>query len=83
MKSNGSDAKLLDEVIAKNMNIADGWIYYVNYLDGEKLYKVKTDGSSITKVSDLTAAIISLTDNWIYFGSNRISRDGGEAEAVE
>ncbi|MBN2557887.1 MAG: DUF5050 domain-containing protein [Clostridia bacterium] len=83
MKSNGSDARMIEGVIARNMNVADGWIYFGNLLEGEKLYKVKTDGSGMEKLSDMTAASISLTKDWIYFDSYRISRSGGEPETVQ
>lgn len=83
MKSNGSDARMIEGVIARNMNVADGWIYYGNLLDGEKLYKVKTDGSKMEKLSDMTASSILLTKDWIYFDSYRISRNGGEPETVQ
>ncbi|MGF7060389.1 DUF5050 domain-containing protein [Brassicibacter mesophilus] len=46
------------------------WIYYRNYKDCYKLYKVKTDESQKTKISDHDATYINIVGNWIYYINN-------------
>lgn len=37
----------------KSLNIANGWIYYANTSDNNKLYKITTDGKDKSKVADI------------------------------
>lgn len=37
----------------KSLNIANGWIYYANTSDNNKLYKITTDGKDKSKVADV------------------------------
>jgi hypothetical protein len=82
MKTNGSDFEKLKDIHAGSINVADGWIYFSNILDENKLYKVKTDGNGLTKLSDDEALQISVIDGWIYYGSLRIKTDGTGRETV-
>lgn len=41
-----------------NFNISDGWLYYPNALDDNKLYRVRLDGSVVEKTSDTQPGVI-------------------------
>jgi hypothetical protein len=49
------------------LNISNGWIYYSNASDGNKLYKIKVDGTSKTKLNDIATSCINVVDNWIFY----------------
>jgi hypothetical protein len=57
-------------IVAEN----NGWIYYSNSTDNEKLYKARKDDDKITKVSDDIPLYINVIDGWIYYCN--ISDDG-------
>lgn len=53
------------------MYAKDGdWIYYRNYSDDKKLYRMKSDGSNNTKVCDDEPFYINVLDDWIYYISS-------------
>lgn len=83
--------KISDEVLSDNscINISDGWIYYSNYNDENKLYKMKTDGTNPTKLNDDDSSKINICSNWIYYFNNddnnalyRIMTDGSKRMMV-
>ena len=43
------------------------WIYYYDYYDGFKIYKIRTDGSVRTKVNDDDSGDINVVGDWIYY----------------
>lgn len=55
------------------------WIYYSNFDDSGKLYKMKLDGTGIQKISDDNAKFINVVGDWIYYinysdGKSRINK---------
>lgn len=53
-----------------HLNVLGNWIYYSNYLDGGKLYKIRTDGSGVKmKLGDEVVDYINLGKNYIYYTS--------------
>jgi hypothetical protein len=58
----------------------DGWVYYINESDGNKLYKIKEDGTSKQKLTDEYAYQLNIIGDWIYFYSQnfiyKIRTDG-------
>jgi hypothetical protein len=56
-------------------NIANGgivaqsgdWVYYVNYDDGESLYRIRTDGTERTKLNDDWSTGINVVGDWVYY----------------
>jgi hypothetical protein len=53
-----------------NMGIVaehNGWIYYSNITDNEKLYKATKDDDKITKISEDIPLYINVLDGWIYY----------------
>ncbi len=68
---------------ARYMMVHGGWIYYDNWQDNEKLYRMKIDGTSKQKLADIPDAwSISVQGNWVYFvksngrGICRVRTDG-------
>lgn len=73
MKSDGTEkVKLLDDSVA-DINVVDGWIYYLNVRDynenpNSRIYKVKIDGTCKTEVysqDDISDLIV--TNKYIYY----------------
>lgn len=53
-----------------HLNVSGNWIYYSNYLDGGKLYKIRTDGSGVKmKLVDEVVDYINIGKNYIYYTS--------------
>ncbi len=47
----------------------DGWVYYKNTEDGNKLYKAREDGSTVTKLDDGEVNCLDVSEGWVYFSS--------------
>lgn len=67
--------------------LKDGWIYYRNTEDYDKLYRIRTDGNDKTKLSDTTASGLQIVDDWIYYvdlSSNlyKVKNDGSDNTKV-
>lgn len=45
----------------------DDWIYYSNFFDKNKLYKISTDGSKKYRLSNAPAKLINVVNGWIYY----------------
>ncbi|CAG7840290.1 hypothetical protein CLOHAE12215_01714 [Clostridium haemolyticum] len=53
-----------------HLNVAGNWIFYSNYLDSGRLYKIRTDGSGDKKkLTNDTVDYINIVGNYIYFTS--------------
>ena len=54
------------------INVLDEWLYYSNYEDASKLYKVKTDGSGEKiKLSEDSVGYINIVAGYVYFNTNK------------
>ncbi|MCY6959369.1 DUF5050 domain-containing protein [Clostridium brassicae] len=54
-----------------HLNVVGSWIYYSNYLDGGKLYRVRTDGSGEKlKLTNETVGYINIVADYIYYTSS-------------
>jgi hypothetical protein len=60
------------------------WIYYTNYSDGYKLYRIRTDGSDRTKLNDDGSSCINVVGDWVYYNNGndhklyKIRTDGSD-----
>lgn len=52
-----------------SINVYDGWIYFSNLGDNDKLYKIKIDGSSLTKLSGRPCRFINVEHDRVYYRS--------------
>ncbi len=52
------------------LNMLHGWIYFINYDDNSKIYKMDINGDNIQKLSDDQELYnMSVIDDWIYYSS--------------
>ena len=58
------------------------WIYYSNYngVDGDKIYKIKTDGTGKIELTGDRAFYINVAGDWIYYTNND---DGGKIYKIK
>lgn len=55
--------------LARFFSIDKGWIYFGNWQDNQKLYKMKLDGTQLKKLADVEVAQINMWGNWLVFDS--------------
>jgi len=57
----------------------DGWLYFINSKDGDKIYKMQIDGTKgfndSVKVNDDKCSFLNIADGWLYYQN----RSDGEA----
>jgi hypothetical protein len=80
----GTHEVLLADSIVK-FAITDGWIYYSNREDNERLYKMDFNGRNKTKLNDIGVSEIDVSGDYIFYvsaedGQNlyRVKTDGTE-----
>lgn len=65
-------AKTIEYNKGYHINVVGDWIYYSNYDDGGKLYKVKADGSGDKiKLSDEQVGYINVLSDFVYFNTTK------------
>ncbi|MGD8188928.1 DUF5050 domain-containing protein [Brevibacillus ginsengisoli] len=89
IKIDGSKNTLVSKIadLTRFFYISDGWAYFSNWSDNEKLYKIKLDGTSLTKVSDIEVdGCILMWGDWLAFEADRMlqvySKSGKELMKV-
>lgn len=67
----------------------EGWIYYTNVSDEDKLYKIKADGTKRKKICDDEINGVDVSGDWLYYRSiseksrlYRIKKNGKGREAL-
>ena len=66
--------------------ISDGkYLYYSNWSDGGKIYKMKADGTEKTKLNDTYSGFLNVYDGWVYYTNDndnykiyKMKTDGSE-----
>jgi len=61
------------------------WVYYSNWSDGSKLYKMKSDGTQKTKLSNQACVRIQVVGDWVYFIADalyRVKTDGTQETKI-
>jgi phage pi2 protein 07 len=58
--------KLTDDQ-ALYVNVEGQWVYYVNYSDNRRLYKVGIDGKNRTQLTTNMVDCLNVEDGWIYY----------------
>ena len=66
MNTDGSDLIKICDDKAYQLNVIGDYIYYINYGDNLKIYRIKTDGSDRNVVSDEYTNCLSAFNNKIY-----------------
>ncbi|HET7627132.1 MAG TPA: DUF6612 family protein [Bacillales bacterium] len=75
VSENGTKQTIVPNAMIEDMNVSDGWIYYVdlafkddNRANDESLYRIRTDGTDKQLLyGDAFVANVRLIGNWIYF----------------
>ncbi len=90
MSTDGSHRSSFDGIgHAYGLNYSNGWFYFYNWDDHNKLYKVRLDNSEITLVCDDSVFLINIVGDWIYYANSsedkkfyRVRTDGSERQPV-
>lgn len=90
-KTDGSEKQMLTERAAVFINVADGWVYFVNdgygngLIDGG-IFRVRTDGSDLEPLYSEYADHLTLEGDWLHFHNfgtfYRIRTDGSDLENI-
>lgn len=67
---NGGSKNIIGTDRASSILVDEGWIYYSNKNDNDKLYKMKIDGTSKMKVSDSSIVAFNIVGDWIVYVAN-------------
>ncbi len=67
MSTDGTQKKQLLTDKATKLIYHEGWLYYINITDGNKVYRVSTDGTGKEKLLDEFCNSINIDNNWIYY----------------
>ena len=64
----------------------DGWVYFSNYNDYMRLYKIREDGTQMQKLNDEKSYDIDVIGEWVYYHNSedgkayQIRTDGTERQ---
>lgn len=58
---------ILKDSMPFHINVVGEWIYFTNYKDGAKLYKIKSDGKGKQKLNNLRTQGIYVIGDWVYY----------------
>ncbi|MDD6203807.1 MAG: DUF5050 domain-containing protein [Firmicutes bacterium] len=65
----GYSYNALSDMRAANLIVADGYIYFANYRDSNKLYRANLDGSDPVMLADITVSNINYYNGYLYFAN--------------
>lgn len=66
-KPDGSEkTKICDKAIT-DINVLDGWVYFIGYSDSTAIYKVRTDGTDETKLVEGYCDNLYVAESGMYF----------------
>lgn len=87
--ANNFAASKVSDIEVRHLNVVDGWMYYRNYSDNEKLYRMNIDGTHNVKLCDDMVYNINVTEDSVYYknGSDgnklyRINVDGTGGQQI-
>lgn len=63
---NNNEIQKLCEDSACDINIVDGYIYYINYSDDGTIYRMNIDGSEKQKINSLSFYSLVVEGDWMY-----------------
>jgi hypothetical protein len=67
MHNDGTDFTKVCNDYAIDLNVVNGWIYYINGDDNFSIYKIQTDGNNRTKLNNTHSDNLLVVNNWIYY----------------
>jgi len=78
VKEDGTGETLVCSDMASNINVKDGWIYYIRVTNGsDSIYKIRTDGTGKTQLkTDIKSNqdYLQIVGDWIYYNEAYIGR---------
>jgi hypothetical protein len=88
MRLDGLDCQKACTAGSDNYFLDDGWIYYTDYFDEQKMYRVKIDGSESERiVGDNIGTLFCVVWNQIYYRTNtefcQMKFDGSERVVLD
>jgi len=69
MPRSGGMALQLNEDVAENTVIRDGWIYYANGSDGFRPYRVRVDGTGRSKIAEDETLFLTVAGEWLLYSN--------------
>lgn len=66
-KPDGSERTKVCDCVGENINILDGWVYFINHFDDNAVYRVRTDGTAETKLVEGYCGDLYVADSGMYF----------------
>lgn len=66
----GGSKNIIGTDRASSILVDEGWLYYSNKNDNDKLYKMKIDGTNKTKLSNSSIFAFNVVGDWIVYVSN-------------
>lgn len=88
INKDGEKSKFIDDS-ANYLSIKDDWLYYSNYTDEDKIYKVKTNSTKKIMINKVKSSYLNLVGNYIFYSNGndndklyRIRVDGKEENKI-
>lgn len=86
---NMNDLVRLNDDDIEGLIYNDGYLYYSNWSDGGKIYKMKTDGTEKVMLNDTYSGFLNVYDGWVYYTNDsddykiyKMKTDGSENSVV-
>jgi hypothetical protein len=80
----------LNDDVSDSINVVGEWIYYSNYGDNGKIYKIRIDGTENMRLNDDESWFINIVGDWIIYinrsdDSNqyKVHTDGTERQLLK
>ena len=67
VRTDGSDRMRIADDLASYINVAGGWVYYVNESDNMCIYKVRTDGTERIRLNDVPSNNLIVSGDEVYY----------------
>ena len=90
-KPDGTEKTKICDTVIVNINVLDGWVYFIDYFDDNAIYRVRTDGTDLMKLADGYCGNLYVAESGIYFDrrdENNAAQvynadlDGGEMDKI-
>ena len=93
VRINGMEKQKHNDEIVWRTYSEEGWLYYSNNNDENKLYRIRADGTERQKVHDDSGGIFHVADGWVYYnkyntddntdlGIHRVRIDGSDNHMI-
>lgn len=66
MRNNGDDHEKISDDEAGYLNVSDGWVYYVNRDDNDRIYRMHLNGNNRRPITDEMSSCLATSNGWIW-----------------